>query len=125
MGPRRVRFRSKGRAEKISVRTLMPTGRITAIPRMMIALNAKADSSAGSPHALLLLVTIAFGCLCFLNFGIAGDGASYVSWIRSVVIDHDLDFTIESREISARGWREDVHGMMRFRLMTPLAWLPA
>jgi len=74
--------------------------------------------------ALLFLMIEAFGCLFFLNLGIAGDGASYVSWVRSLVIDHDLDFANESTEVAARGWQSGVTGLMRFRLMTPLAWLP-
>ena len=74
--------------------------------------------------ALLILMTEGFGCLFFLNLGIAGDGAEYVSWIRSLVIDHDLDFANEAREIAARGWRDSVRGLMALRLMTPLAWLP-
>lgn len=95
-----------------------------AIKMSLDFMYGKDDRSSPKLVFLTLALLFAFGILFFANTNPAGDGAEYFSWIRSLVIDHNFEFSNESEYVLAHGWREAVFGISPTRVLTPILWIP-
>jgi hypothetical protein len=73
---------------------------------------------------LVLSICFFFGLMFFFNNTISGDGAQYYAWLRSLVIDQDLNFKNETEYMIPAELGGGVIGVVPTRLGVCIAWFP-
>lgn len=92
----------------------------TTFPSQDIFMKNNGDKAS----LLVLMLCFFFGVFFFFDTTLSGDGAQYYAWLRSLFIDHDLNFENEVAFMLPAEFAGGVIGVLPTRLGVCIAWLP-